>query len=195
MIECHNCPGGASPSGARSGTYVFGWNSTTSVDDWAYQEVDLTNWAADIDAGNASIDAGGYLVCGECQANYDRYRLYVNLYDADGSLIETSYDSGTVLEECSWTYEGVTDYNLPADTRYLRIYFQAIEPGWPAGKADDFSVKIRVSSTQFHPADTNQDGCIDAGEIGDFIDRWYASSQDVSMVQLVRALEKWKLGC
>jgi hypothetical protein len=41
----------------------------------------------------------------------------------------------------------------------------------------------------------NQNGCIDGGEIGVFINRWYASTQDVSMVELVRALEVWKAPC
>jgi hypothetical protein len=39
------------------------------------------------------------------------------------------------------------------------------------------------------------DGCVDFSEIRDYIDRWYASIQDVSMVELVRALEAWKAPC
>ena len=38
------------------------------------------------------------------------------------------------------------------------------------------------------------DGCVNSGEIGDYVDIWYANSAQVSMVQLVRALEQWKLG-
>jgi hypothetical protein len=44
-------------------------------------------------------------------------------------------------------------------------------------------------------ADTNQNGCIEHGEITVFIDRWFTSSADVSMVEIVRALERWKDGC
>jgi hypothetical protein len=44
-------------------------------------------------------------------------------------------------------------------------------------------------------ADTDQNGCIDMGEIGVFMGKWYTDSSDVSMVELVRALEKWKEGC
>jgi len=46
----------------------------------------------------------------------------------------------------------------------------------------------------YHRADTNQDGRIDNHEITVFINRWLASSQDVSMTELVRALELWKSG-
>jgi hypothetical protein len=49
---------------------------------------------------------------------------------------------------------------------------------------------FRISSG----ADSDGDGCIDEEEIVTYINRWYASSQDVSMVELVRALEKWKAG-
>jgi hypothetical protein len=52
---------------------------------------------------------------------------------------------------------------------------------------------FRIGS--YHRADKNQDGCIDPGEIGDFINMWYADSSDVSMVELVRALEIWKAPC
>jgi hypothetical protein len=44
-------------------------------------------------------------------------------------------------------------------------------------------------------ADSDGNGCIDGEEITTYINRWYTSSQDVSMVQLVRALEQWKAGC
>jgi hypothetical protein len=47
----------------------------------------------------------------------------------------------------------------------------------------------------YHPADTDQNGCIGRMEITVFIDRWYVDSAQVSMVELVRALEAWKTGC
>jgi hypothetical protein len=46
------------------------------------------------------------------------------------------------------------------------------------------------------PADQEPcDDCIDGEEITAFIDRWYADSTDVFMVELIRALELWKAGC
>jgi hypothetical protein len=38
------------------------------------------------------------------------------------------------------------------------------------------------------------DGCVDGQEVVTYIDRWFISSSDVSMIQLVRALEAWKEG-
>jgi cysteine-rich repeat protein len=52
-----------------------------------------------------------------------------------------------------------------------------------------------VNAGDYHRADKNRNGCIDFSEIGEFINRWYVSSQDVGMVELVRALETWKGGC
>ena len=48
--------------------------------------------------------------------------------------------------------------------------------------------------TAHHRADTNQNGCIEGGEITSFINMWYADSTVVSMIELVRALEVWKGG-
>jgi len=45
------------------------------------------------------------------------------------------------------------------------------------------------------PADNDPcDGCVGSEEIGNYIDLWYEDSSQVTMVQLVRALEKWRLG-
>ncbi|HDD72741.1 MAG TPA: hypothetical protein ENG00_01460 [Candidatus Aenigmarchaeota archaeon] len=45
-----------------------------------------------------------------------------------------------------------------------------------------------------HRADTDCNGKIDNQEILSFINRWLASSRDVTMLELVRALEIWKSG-
>jgi hypothetical protein len=45
------------------------------------------------------------------------------------------------------------------------------------------------------PADEDCDGCVDMDEATIYIDMWFASETQVSMVQLVRALEAWKEPC
>lgn len=145
--ECQNCPSGGAPAGPRTGTYSFMWNAPTASDDWAYQEIDLyaNGFEERVSAGKAQLRAGGYLVCGECTANWDRIQLRVLLYDSGHSLIETSYDSGQLFQICSWTWYGIEDYDIPTNARYVRVEFQTIEPpSWGAGKADDFTVKVRV---------------------------------------------------
>ena len=45
------------------------------------------------------------------------------------------------------------------------------------------------------PGDTDPcDDCVSQSEIVAYINRWFVSSQDVSMVDLIRALEAWKAG-
>jgi len=150
--ECQNCPSGGAPAGPRTGTYSFMWNTPTASDDWAYQEIDLfaSGFEEKISAGEAQLIAGGYLVCGECNPDWDRIQLRILLYDSGHSLIETSYDSGQLFQICSWTWYGIADYDIPTNARYVRIEFQTIEPpSWGAGKADDFTVKVRVKEQPF----------------------------------------------
>ncbi len=39
------------------------------------------------------------------------------------------------------------------------------------------------------------DGCVDENEVDAFVQRWFASSADVSMSQLISAIRVWKQGC
>jgi hypothetical protein len=78
-------------------------------------------------------------------------------------------------------------------TRDYRRYFASMDAS-DSGTHPYLEVTYTTECTT-HGDKPPCDGCVDAGEIGEYIDRWYASSQDVSMVQLVRALEKWKVGC
>lgn len=47
-----------------------------------------------------------------------------------------------------------------------------------------------ISPAEIEPCD----GCVSFNEVTSYIDTWYADSSAVSMVQLVRALEAWKVG-
>ena len=46
----------------------------------------------------------------------------------------------------------------------------------------------------FHRSDTNQNGCVETGEMIAFLDRWKISSVDVSMVELMESIGLWKSG-
>jgi len=165
--ECHNCPSGGAPAGPHIGTYSFMWNAPTASDDWAYQEIDLysNGFEERVNAGKAQLKAGGYLVCGECDPDWDRIQLKILLYDSGHSLIETSFDSGQLFQICSWTWYGITDYNLPTNARYVRVEFQTIEPpSWGAGKADDFTAKVRVK--EYYPSGTIASQVLDTGAAG-----------------------------
>ncbi len=50
-------------------------------------------------------------------------------------------------------------------------------------------------SLQCHDADSDGSGCIVDTELDAFVQRWFVSSQDVSMSQLISAIRVWKQGC
>jgi hypothetical protein len=133
--------------GPYSGSYVFTWAAPTATDDWARQDVDVSAYAVDIDAGDVNLKAGCYAVCGECQSGYDQYQVDVYLYDGNDVQLAQPHNGALTDEECSWTWEGVEDYNLPANTRTVRVEFQTIEPpSWAAGKVDDCEVRLDTTS-------------------------------------------------
>jgi hypothetical protein len=47
---------------------------------------------------------------------------------------------------------------------------------------------------EYHPADTDHDGCITMGELLAFIDKWKMDSQDVPMWEVMEAIGLWKAG-
>ncbi len=46
-----------------------------------------------------------------------------------------------------------------------------------------------------HRADTNTNGCIDDNELNTFVNRWFISSVDVPMRDLISAIRVQKSGC
>jgi hypothetical protein len=94
-----------------------------------------------------------------------------------GDQITVEHDGEVVIEAQDSTYlngqVGIGSYN-------------------DAAHFDD--IEVTGDPGQYHRADKNRNGCIEGDEIGDFIDKWYINSADVTMVELVRALEIWKLG-
>jgi hypothetical protein len=48
---------------------------------------------------------------------------------------------------------------------------------------------------QCHKSDTNKDGCVSDTELNAFINRWYVSSSDVTLRELMEAIGYWKIGC
>lgn len=45
-----------------------------------------------------------------------------------------------------------------------------------------------------HPADTSGEGCVDMGELNDYINLWFQDSQGVSMVDVMDAISFWRAG-
>jgi hypothetical protein len=134
----------------------------------------------------------------------DWHHLALNYKDGvreiyiDGELDITASAPGQTLrtrDQTTWlggTTEGGATWYLEAIFDNLMIYNR----GLSGPEIQQIYCSQGGSGCQtYHRADMNQNGCIDGGEIGVFINRWYASTQDVSMVELVRALEVWKAPC
>jgi hypothetical protein len=148
----------------HSGSYCFFWNRPSASDDWAYQEIDLSAYLGKIQAGEAQIRAGGWLICSEYHVPvWDIVRLKVILYDAGHTEINTIYDTGE-LNIQNWTEYLIEDYDLPTNTKYVRLYFQTYEPNWDAGNADDLTVKIRVK--EYYPSGIFASQILDTGVAG-----------------------------
>lgn len=49
-------------------------------------------------------------------------------------------------------------------------------------------------SQPIHDADLDGNGCIDMGELNDYIERWLTDTQDVSMVDVMGAVTLWRAG-
>ena len=139
-----DCPSGT--TGPHTGAYTFFWNNPTSPDDWAYQEVDLTPWLSEIQAGDAQIQVKGWLVCSEYHVPpWDIVRMRVVFYDGVNQEISTAtYDTGERGDLQEWTAFGVDDHDIPTNAVKVRVWFQTYESDWDAGNADDFTVKVRV---------------------------------------------------
>lgn len=63
------------------------------------------------------------------------------------------------------------------------------------GLESPYSQEAQESGT--HRADTSGGGCVDMGELLDFIDLWFTDSQDVTMSEVMQAITLWKAqtGC
>ena len=93
---------------------------TSGASYYLYQEVDLSAYAAAIDAGSAKINATGWLVNNECVQSWeDRNYMQVLLYDGDDSPID-SYDTGEISQHGSWEQHGLTNYTIPTGARLLK---------------------------------------------------------------------------
>jgi len=126
----------------HSGSNVAYWTDPSDITNYAYQTVDLSGYASDIDAGNALIDATGWFISDEYSGPQDQFWMQVKFYDGSSNeIVSDSYDSGT-HEVATWTQYGITSYTIPVGARSVEISFDTWENPWGAGSADDFSVKV-----------------------------------------------------
>jgi hypothetical protein len=78
------------------------------------------------------------------------------------------------------------DYNadkLDSSTLILQYFGELATP-----------TQFRIGGAEYHPADTDQDGCIVMGELIAFIDKWKMDSTNYPMPELMEAIGLWKQG-
>jgi hypothetical protein len=129
----------------RTGSYQAYWEST-AAGYYLYQDVDLSAYATDIDAGNAVITATGWLISNEYDPTpYDVFYMQVRFYDGLSSeIVPDRYDTGTV-NNANWAQYGMTNYTIPTGARSVQVRFYTWETDgtwYDAGSADDFSVTV-----------------------------------------------------
>jgi subtilisin-like proprotein convertase family protein len=130
----------------HSGSYQAYWEDP-AAGYYLYQDVDLSSYASDIDAGDALITATGWLISNEYDPlPYDVFYMQVRFYDETlTEIVGDRYDTGTVNNE-NWAQYGITSYTIPTGARWVQIRFYTWETDgsnwYNAGSADDFSLKV-----------------------------------------------------
>ena len=136
-------------SPGHDGSYAVWYNHPSSINyDIMYYpigqlqpDLDLSSWAAQIDAGDARINASGWGISRE-PSGHDLTRIQFIFLDASRNAISTARDTGYV-DNGNWWNASVSNYEVPANTRYLRVWANTYDPdGSTSGSVDSFSVTL-----------------------------------------------------
>ncbi|MFH1503758.1 MAG: hypothetical protein ABIE36_03815, partial [Candidatus Diapherotrites archaeon] len=135
----------------QSGSYQA-WDDGASsdasgVDFYLYQDVNLGSYASYIDAGNAKMNASGWGATSEKTGGADTTRIQFIFLDISHNELETAINSGWIYwVNGTWWKRGVTNYNIPVNTRYIRVWASSYEncggDYCDSGTWDSFSVKL-----------------------------------------------------
>jgi hypothetical protein len=112
--------------------------------------------------------------------------LYINgTLDSSGTISNGNIPTANIITTIGeGTYQ---NYNFNGLIDEVRIYDRVLSE-------QEINDIMTGTSTCNTLADQDCDGCVREGEILTYINAWYADSTQVSMVQLIRALEQWKEG-
>lgn len=130
-------------AGAQAGSYCAYNNGSSSINNYIYQDVDLSAYSAYIDAETATINVSGWYVSAEYNASpaYDLTRIQYIFLDTNHDVISTPTDTG-YDNISSWTEVSLSAEPIPANTRYIRIWANTYETGYDSGSVDSFSVTL-----------------------------------------------------
>jgi hypothetical protein len=128
--------------GAQEGSYSAYHSQVSGPNCYVRQDVDVTSYASDIDTGKCVVNASGWYVSDEYDASiYDISRVRIQFLNASKGVISTPTDSGFDNVNV-WTQESISNYDVPTNTRYIRMEGFTYETNWDSGSVDNFSVSI-----------------------------------------------------
>lgn len=133
----------------HAGSWLFGTADGFSEDTGQYQNIDVTAYAAAIDAGTAAARISGWTN----NDGADFSRLWLSFYNGGGTLLEEQY---TNLEQSSpansWSKHEIYR-SMPANTRTVRIGTRNVTNGFASRvRWDEFEMDISDSSEADWPA-------------------------------------------
>jgi hypothetical protein len=133
----YNSTGGTSTP--QAGSYCAFHNSGSSLNYYIYQDVNLTSYSSYIAAGNAVINASGWKISSEYDC--DEGRIQIIFLGVSGNILSTALDTDYGLNE-SWWQAKISNYPIPTNARYVRMWGNTEEDPWDSGSLDSFSVKV-----------------------------------------------------
>ena len=144
-------PNTAEALAAHGGANQAYWNVQAADNQnpnyYIYQDVDVSGFASDIDAGNVRVDATVW------SQGRGSNKIQILFYKADGSLAH-SYDSGVKNIATPWNIYGIEGYSMWSGVRRVQFRYYAWDvwtPNNPVGAADDFSLKLTYDASRVAP--------------------------------------------
>jgi prepilin-type N-terminal cleavage/methylation domain-containing protein len=128
---------------AHQGSYGL-WTYGATHADYLYQDVSLSQWQSQIQAGSARIEAQGWFGCAEGQENgWDWVSFVVRAYDSDNQeIISGSWPySWSDYDQHEWIEINFGE-TIPFSAARVRIEVYVSETDWDACGADDFSLRV-----------------------------------------------------
>jgi hypothetical protein len=126
----------------QAGSYCAYYSAgPSSVNYYIYQDVNLINYATSIDSGTALINASGWGVSAEYDC--DNTGIQIIFLNSAKQIISTPVDTGYNWSQYWWKV-GISNYPIPANTRYVRIWANTYESCCDSGSLDSFSVKVKA---------------------------------------------------
>jgi arabinan endo-1,5-alpha-L-arabinosidase len=117
-------------------------------------------------------------------------RLYIYLNGVGNNIYDGTFDSfqisGYPLYIGARNTRGIANTFFNGTIDDVIVYNRSL--------SSEEVLEIYRESSNYHPSDTNSNGCVDTDEVIAFIDRWKLSVADVNMPEMMESIGLWKSG-